>query len=375
MRIAGRGGKRTGSVTWKAIGRGIVEMRTGCGLCGPEIALGNLRPAFARTIISGCRSGSPLLSDKEACVRYAEVRQGCAWITTTRRAKFEVCCVGSATQGSGIYEITLVCAKKRMNILSSTKQLFAVCGLALLVCGAGCSTLFPKAVELGQDKVKAFPEPKAAERETQRQAARMAADAAEETLIEAVKAEAPESVLEPAADAAVLTEAVAESVGPPMKPAPVDVEARQMAAELRTALSKLDARIEDFRKDNNENAGKKIEGTGFLQIPYFMYVALVGAALFVGLIVIGVLWSFVKMYALSNPPVQLGVNAVQMGAGFLKRALSETVKGGEKFKEDVRRHVKDPATIAAVKEAFRTAHEKVQSADTQALIQELTRKE
>ena len=249
---------------------------------------------------------------------------------------------------------------------------FLAASLAILL--TGCGTLIPKSVEFGQDKVAKFPEPKAAEKEKQRQAARMAADRAEQTLENALTCNAPFEVIKPAEDTAVLTDAVAESVGPPKTPAPVDKEARAMAAELRSTMAKLASRIDSFKSDNNENTGKKIEGTGWLQIPYFVYILLVGAMVFVGFILMGLAWTFLKMYGLSNPPVQLGVTAVQAGAGFLKRALSEVVSGGEKFKEDVMAHVKDPALQEKLKEVFRISQERVQSQDTQALVQAMTPK-
>lgn len=247
--------------------------------------------------------------------------------------------------------------------------------IGLMVMLTGCGTMIPKKVEFGQDKVQKFPEAKQRELEVQKQAARMTAERADETLVQALAAGAPEAVLKPATDTAVLADAVSESVGPPKSPAPVDKEARQMAADLRTSMAKLALRVNEFKAESNENVGKKIEGTGFLQIPYFVYLLIVGAMVFVGLVVGGILWTIFKMYAASNPPVQLGMNAVQLGAGFLKRALKETVEGGEKFKQEVLKHVADPALQAKVKEVFRIEQERTQSRDTQEVVKAMTAKE
>ncbi|WP_196301940.1 hypothetical protein, partial [Streptococcus pneumoniae] len=78
----------------------------------------------------------------------------------------------------------------------------------------------------------------------------------------------PETVILPAGETAILSEAVADSVGPPLKPS--NDPAPVLADKLSHTIAVLDKRLEQFKEDNNENAGKKIEGTGLLQIPYFV---------------------------------------------------------------------------------------------------------
>lgn len=243
---------------------------------------------------------------------------------------------------------------------------------AFLVFSTGCGTLFPKRVEFFQDKVKTFPEQKASEKEVQRQAALMAKERAAETLRAAEREQTSTSVTKPAQDTAALTDAVSESLGPPRHPA--SGEATNVAAELRVAISKLNARLDDFKKANDENAGKKIENTGWLQVPYFMWIGIVGVVAFVGLIIVGVAWSALKFYALSNPPVQLGVGAVQLGANFLKKAVGEVVAGGERFKAGLQTKIADPKLQAEVLDLFRIEHERAQSSDVQTLVKDLTQK-
>jgi hypothetical protein len=247
--------------------------------------------------------------------------------------------------------------------------------LLLALTLTGCGTLIPKRVELGQDKVERVPVASATELEKQRRAAAMAEEQAQKTLDAAIGVDAPVCVTEPARATADLTDAVAKSVGPPKTPIQPNEDPHKVANDLRSAVAKLNARLDDFKADNDKNAGKKIEDTGWLKVPYFLWLGGFLVVGFVGLIVLGVAWSFVKMYAMSNPPVQLGVNAVQMGANFLKKAVGEIAKGGEKFKAAVEREVQDPALQAKIKDLFRVEHERAQSSEVQELVKAITPKE
>jgi len=245
--------------------------------------------------------------------------------------------------------------------------------VATLMCG-GCG-LIPKKVEFFQDKVHLVPELKQADKEIQRQTAQRAEEKARETYGAAIHTDADPTVVMPAAETVILTDAVSESVGPPVKPASPDKATQDLVNELRTSLAKLNQRMDEFKKDNNENVGKKIEGTGFFQVPYFVYLGGFLVLGFIGFIILSVLWTFVKMMGISNPPVQLGVSAAQLSANFLKRSLSEVIKGGEQFKDNLVGAVEDPELQAKIKELFRIEQERAQSNDTQGLIKSLTKKE
>ncbi len=249
--------------------------------------------------------------------------------------------------------------------------LAALMAAALL---SGCS-LIPKPVELFQDKVKTVPEKRQADKEIQRQVAQRAEEKARETYGAALTTFADPTVVLPAAETVLLTDAVSESVGPPVHPASPNKATEDLVRELRTSIAKLEQRLDAFKADNNENAGKKIEGTGLFQIPYFVWLGGFLVLGFIGFIVLAVLWTALKAFAMTNPPVQLGVQAAQLGAGFLKRTLSEVVAGGEKFKEKIVSEVEDPELQEKIKTLFRTEHEKAQSDDAKNLIQIMTRKE
>lgn len=243
--------------------------------------------------------------------------------------------------------------------------------VALLLTGCG---LIPKPVEFGQDKVEKMPVAKASEREIQRQTVDRLAEATEDTLRAAIEERTSANVLVPASDSAVLARAVKTSIGPPLKPASENLTNEELARRLETAVAKLTTRVEEFRSNNDQNAGKKIEGTGFLQIPYFVWLLIVAAAGFVGLLVLSVLWTVLKMYSASNPPVALGLKAVQMGGKATASLVSQLVKGGEQFKEMLDKTIQDPTLKEKVLETFRTAQMTAQSPDNQEIVKELTRK-
>jgi hypothetical protein len=219
-----------------------------------------------------------------------------------------------------------------------------------------------------------MPVASSAELEKQRRAAAMAEEQAKKTLDAALGVDAPVSVTQPAQATVDLTDALAKSVGPPKNPIRPTDSTHAVANELRSAVAKLTIRMDEFRADNDKNIGKKIEGTGWLQVPYFIWLGGFLVVGFVGFILLGVAWSFVKMYAMSNPPVQLGVNAVQLGSNFLKKAVGEIAKGGERFKQAVEREVEDPALQARIKNLFRVEHERAQSSEVQELVKQITPK-
>jgi hypothetical protein len=241
---------------------------------------------------------------------------------------------------------------------------------ALAVFGTGCSSLMPKPVELFQKEVKAFPEPSETYRETQRQAAALAEQRAKAALDAARAENVSTNVLAPAGDALTLSGAVSDSLGSPSKPA----SGASVADKLRHAMAKLDSKIADFKERNDSLEGKKIEDTGLFKVPYFVWLGAVLVLGFVGLVIAGLVWTALKVYATTNPPLALGLNAVQAGGAFAKKAVTQLLKGGEEFKKAVAKEVADPALLARVQSLFRTHQQINQDQDVQAVVKELTRK-
>lgn len=237
-------------------------------------------------------------------------------------------------------------------------SLFA--GLILL---SGCG-LIPKSVEFGQDKVKKFPAHPAAQLEAERQAVKLSAEKARQAELEATLDGS--AAAEPAGDAAELSEAVGRSIGPPASPWTAEISALTRKLDAQTA--KYNALLLKFKSGNDENAGKKIEGTGFFQVPYFVYL---GGVLAVGWIIRMVLKTISNAAAAANPGVAVGLKVAQVGGKVLSRGFSQILKGGQEFKAKVEDEFDDPAVQEKILDLFRTAHQTNQDADVQTLIQKL----
>lgn len=238
----------------------------------------------------------------------------------------------------------------------------------------GCSSLIPKRVELGQDKVEKMPVAKSSERETQRQTAQRAALRADETLRAAILEDSSPAVVTPAAETTVLAGAVSRSLGPPTKPSTDSTDI--LARKLDTAIAKLNARVDDFRYDNDKNFGKAIEGTGFLQIPYVVWLGGAFVLVFIIVIVVGIGWTALKAYSFSNPPVALGLKAVQTGGALAAKAVGQLVGGGEKFKGWLKTelpHVSDEVK-KQVEELFISAHKESSDETVRNVVKELVQR-
>ena len=183
-------------------------------------------------------------------------------------------------------------------------SLFAVLFLS------GCA-LIPKPVEFFQKKVAAFPEPSARMGEVQKQAAQRAKVAAQATFEDAIAENSSPVLRADARDAAVLTDAVSTSLGPPKKDAVGTSD--EVARELRAQIAKLNAKIDAFQAQNEKVEGKKIEGTGFFQIPYFVYLAVVILIIVVGWHLLHTVITGLQVAGVANPAV--GAAAGVAGAG------------------------------------------------------------
>jgi hypothetical protein len=236
--------------------------------------------------------------------------------------------------------------------------------LGILMLGlTGCGIL-PKRVEFFQDKVQRFPVPASKQIELQREVARKANDKAAETLHQAIKENSSPTLLVPAAETEKLTAAVAESVGAPAK-SPAKLETDALITDLRAQMAKLDNKVTEFVKDNNENAGKKIEGTGLVQVPYFAWTGGILVFLLVGWYI---LRTVAGAAALANPGAAVGVGAMNVAGSVVSKAFQQVVKGGEEFKDWVGKEINDPALKQKVLDAFTAAHKETQDQDVKSLV-------
>ena len=239
-----------------------------------------------------------------------------------------------------------------------------VCFIFLAFCLTGCG-LIPKPVEFGQDKVKAFPRHPIAQLEAERQAVALAADRAREA--EDLADGTPAA--KPAGEAAELSEAVSRSLGPPSDP--WKKEAEKLVVRLDSLTAKYNRLLDRFKEQNDENAGKKIEGTGWLQIPYMLWLGIIGAIV---LIIWNVLKALTNVAAAGNPGIAVGMKVAQVGAKAVSRGFSQVIQGGEKYKQWVVNRFKGESDLQKeILEHFRANHEKAQDEDVKILVKELTK--
>lgn len=237
---------------------------------------------------------------------------------------------------------------------------------ALLIAMCGCGTLIPKKVELFQDKIKSVPTLKSSEKELQRQSAFKARELSLKAAISAISENASPNVVSNTTGTALLNEAISESLGPPLRPS-YD-SAAELAADLRRAIAKLNARLDDFREGNDENVGKKIEGTGLIQVPYVLWAGGFVVVLFIGYVLLKIA---VGVASAMNPGVALGVNAVQFGARGLSKAFAQVVKGGQNFKKALDAKVEDPELRQKILDLFVSSQKEAQDEDAKKAIKHL----
>lgn len=239
----------------------------------------------------------------------------------------------------------------------------ALLGLGLCVLMTTSCGLLPKNVEFFQSKVKRFPEESAKLVELQKEAAFAAKIETQETVKAAILEDASTNLVQHATAAATLTDAVSTSLGPPLKE-----PGQSVAVDLRRAVAKLDAKIDAFKQDNDENAGKKIEGTGLIQVPYLVYLA--GF-----LVVVTVLWHLGKLAltaaSVANPGAAVGLGAMNVAGNIAGKGFVQLVKGGKNFLKWVDEQVPDEALKAKLVDAFTASHKQAQDGEVRAIVDQV----
>lgn len=249
--------------------------------------------------------------------------------------------------------------------MKKLRILAALLALGLLT---GCGSLLPKKVEFLQDKVRKFPAVTSKQKELQRQVAQLAKEKAVAVSVAAAKEDASPAVTVPAEECVILTDVLAESTGAPLaRPSDPPV---QLADNLRNSMAKHDKKVDSFKEDNDENAGKKIEGTGLVQIPYFAWIGLVGLVVFVG-------WHLAKTAltaaSAANPGALIGVGAMNLTGAAASKGIVQLVNGGKRFLSEIETAIEDPALREKVKAAFLNSHKTEQDRDVRSVVDNLTK--
>jgi len=238
----------------------------------------------------------------------------------------------------------------------------------MVVALTGCGTLMPKRVELFQDKVQKFPEHSAYAQELERQLIQRLHQRSNETVEAALAEQASTNVVAPAREVQRLAMAEAALVGPPLKPS--KEPSVKLAGDVEKTVAKLNRDVEEFKQDNNANAGKKIEDTGLVKVPYFYWL---GGILLLGAVIFFVGKILLTAAAVANPGAAIGLNVVNAASAVVSKGFSQLVKGGEDFKDWVSQEIEDHDLKQKILNAFQSAHRKVQDSDVQNTIQSITK--
>lgn len=254
------------------------------------------------------------------------------------------------------------------------KKLLTILSLSLVLFTQGCaltSALMPKRVEFFQDKVQKVPFPSRYEQELQRESADRAKKKAAETVLAATDEGCSTNVLAPAKETAVLTDSLSTSLGPPAKIPSSDVTSPALAEKLTKEVAKLNAKIDTVRQENNKDAGKKIEGTGAISIPYFLYAGGIALLLFIG-------WHLahtaLTLAAAANPGAAVGVAGMNVASTVLSKGFQQLVTGGNEFKDWVEKEVTDPTLKQKIVDAFTALHKQSQDSDVKVLVDKVNGK-
>lgn len=228
---------------------------------------------------------------------------------------------------------------------------------------AGCSFLSPGKKEFFQSKVPQFPESPKLEEST-KQGLTFVKYKVDEAYTEGLKAEITNSVMTPLAEAKLVIPPLISSIGHPKSEYTGDAtnlvnKLNQQLAAYEKELNKLKDKLQGFE-------GKKIEGTGWIQVSYWTYIT--------GLLILGfIIYIAIKILSMIYPPVTVGTSVVKMGSNLLAKGFSSVVQAGENFKNDLDKKIQDPKTAEYIKELFRDHQMKAQDLDIQNTIRTLTK--
>lgn len=242
--------------------------------------------------------------------------------------------------------------------------------ICILISGTGCK-LIPKTVEFFQDKVKPVPTQTEKAKETERQAVQYVNVKVNEALLESVKNGVTNTIVDPLIDAKIVIEPLSGSLGPPS--GAWKGSGSTLAEELNKNTALLNKKLDRYREDIKENEGKKIEGTGLLQIPYLIWLLIVGVGLLALYIVIRSVIQALTIASGVGVPMSVGLKSVSGIAGkTVKTGFIQVIKGIEKTKDHFKKSNQTTFTRDEILEIIKNEQIKSQNTDVQNLIRELT---
>jgi hypothetical protein len=162
--------------------------------------------------------------------------------------------------------------------------------------------------------------------------------------------------------AQAVTDAASRMVGSPKEE--FDGPPQSLSDAIRQAEAGRDEAIDEYAEKIAENIGKKIEGSGAVQMGYFNYIMLLA---FMGFVVIIVL----KALAAGNPAIQVGGRIVKAGSKVVSTAATQMIHGVEDFKDRLRKAKLDPDTQEEIRELLRIAMHSKQDEKSKELVDKI----
>lgn len=235
-----------------------------------------------------------------------------------------------------------------------------------IICLSGCSLFRPKDKEFFQKKVIDVPEKiTPAYSETQRQGLQYVKYNVDQAYVAALQEQASTNVTQPLTNAITVIDPLIVQAGPPIKayqgdPVKLAQWINKTASDYNKAIDKYTDKIEPL-------VGKKIEGTGWIQMGYFTWIGFLLFGLFL-------LYAVTKIVlSIWFPAISVGARSVSnLTSSAVSKALSQVISGGEAFKTMLDDHLDDQATIDKVKELFKIAQNSKQDQHVQDTIKVLT---
>ncbi len=246
-------------------------------------------------------------------------------------------------------------------------NLFLIGFLCILLLGTGCG-LIPKAVEFGQKKVPTPPQKTEITHQEEKQAVSIINRDIREAIIASIKENASTNITNPLFDMRPLGESLSFSLGAPLN------EYSGSSSNLATQINKnsaiLDKKTDQFDKKLAPLEGKKIEGTGIIKIPYFLYLGVVlggGFLLYQGIKIA------INVYSGLNPAFGVGAGVVKgVSSKVISAGFGQVLNGVESLKNHLKTTEQTSFTSDEILKLIQEHQERKQSPEVQKLIKDAT---
>ena len=256
---------------------------------------------------------------------------------------------------------------KKLGHNSFSRRLFVTALASVFLFGPGCG-LIPKNVEFFQKKIRPVPEKVEKAKERERQAAEYVDSQLQTAKDQAVTMGLTNGLFTSITNAKTVSGPLSVSLGPPESK--WTGPPQRLGDDLLLEVAKLNRRLDIYTQSNQKIEGKKVEGTGLVNVPYFVYIVIVGGLVFLAIIGIKIA---LGVLSATNPAIGLGANVVKgLGSKVIAKGFSQIVKGGEEFLKRAEEEISDPDLYEKVKQMFLDEQQKAQDQHIKDAIKQLT---